>query len=255
MEAAAVSERPGSSRSRYRPPEKFDRISLNAALKYSERFNSQSVGETADMFDATRVAGEREQDLTLNYVGNLQLLRRRCVSIVGTREVSEEGTRRARKLAVGLVRAGVVVVSGLALGVDTAAHTGALEAGGSTIAVIGTPLDRCNPPRNAQLQELIYREHLLISQFEWGSPVYPHNFPQRNKVMATLSDATVIIEASDTSGTLHQAVECVKLKRPLFIARSVVENRSLAWPPRFLKHSTVFVLDAVEDVLSRMGSS
>jgi DNA processing protein len=108
------------------------------------------------------------------------------VAVVGTREVSEEGARRTRKLAAMLVQSQITVVSGLAMGVDTQAHSAALAAGGRTIAVIGTPMDRCNPQRNAPMQEEIYRQHLLISQFEWGSTVFPQNFPQRNRTMAAV---------------------------------------------------------------------
>lgn len=182
-------------------------------------------------------------------VGDTSLVRGLAVSIVGSRKVSPEGRKRTRRLARALAEAGVTVVSGLAEGVDTEAHWAAIDAGGRTVAVIGTPLDRAYPASNAKLQELIYREHLLVSQFEPGSRVFPSNFPARNKTMAALSDATVIIEASDTSGTLHQASECTRIGRWLFIARSVVENTFLTWPKRFLGRPKVAILDRVEDVL------
>jgi DNA processing protein len=134
-----------------------------------------------------------------------------------------------------LVEAGFVVVSGLALGVDTAAHAAAIEAGGSTIGVIGTPLDRAYPAENAGLQEDIYRHHLLISPFARGERTFKSSFPKRNRVMAAVTDATVIMEASDTSGSLHQAAECVRLGRWLFIAKSVVDNPDVTWPAKFLR--------------------
>ena len=186
-------------------------------------------------------------------VGDESLLRKKCVAIVGTRNVSVEGTARSRRLARELVSAGVVIVSGLAKGVDTEALTAAMEAGGKVVAVIGTPIDRSYPAENKHVQELIYREHLLISQFAPGEQVYPSNFPERNKLMAALSDATAITEAGDTSGTLHQAAECVRLGRWLFIAKSVVDDVSLQWPTRFLGQPKVSSFSSTGDILTAIG--
>ncbi len=187
-------------------------------------------------------------------VGDTSLLLKKIVAIVGTREVSAEGRARSRKLARWLVGAGVVVMSGLARGVDTEAIEAALEAKGNVAAVIGTPVDRAYPAENTALQERIYREHMLISQFAPGKRVYQSNFPERNKLMAALSDATAIIEAGDTSGTLHQASECVRLGRWLFIARNIVETRSLQWPSRFLHEPVCRVFDSIEDILFAIGA-
>ena len=187
-------------------------------------------------------------------VGDISLLHRKCVAIVGTREVTSEGAARSRRLARELATAGVVVVSGLAKGVDTEALSAAIDAGGRVVAVIGTPIDRAYPAENKRLQERIYREHLLISQFAPGERVFPTNFPERNKLMAALSDATAIIEAGDTSGTLHQAAECGRLGRWLFIAKSVVDNPLLQWPKRFLGQPKVASFTATEDILKAIGA-
>lgn len=197
-------------------------------------------------------AESRRPSRTCYISGDLAALAGPCVSIVGTREVSPLGANRARRLARELVAAGVTVVSGLARGVDTEALTAAIGAGGRTVAVIGTPLDRAFPIENARLQERIYREQLLVSPFADGTPVQKHFFPIRNRVMAALSDATVIVEASDTSGTLHQAAECQRLGRWLFIARSVAEDSKLAWPKRFLGQPKTAVLANTEELLARL---
>jgi DNA processing protein len=181
--------------------------------------------------------------------GDVSLLHKSCIAIVGTRDVSPEGAARSRRLARELVAAGVVIVSGLARGVDTEALNAAIDARGQVIGVIGTPIDKAYPAENARLQERIYREHLLISQFAPGERVYRSNFPDRNKLMAALSDGTVIVEAGDTSGTLHQASECVRLGRWLFIAKNVVVDSSLQWPKRFLGEPRVETLTSTEDVL------
>lgn len=185
--------------------------------------------------------------------GDISLARKPSVAIVGTREVSKDGAARARRLARELAACGITIVSGLARGVDTEALTSAIESGGKTIAVIGTPIDRAYPAENKGLQEKIYREHLLISQFPPGKKVFPSNFPERNKLMAAISDATVIVEASDTSGTLHQAAECVRLNRLLFIAASIMEDPTLRWPQSFISYPNAKVLRKTSDVLEALG--
>ncbi|EQD40851.1 SMF family protein [mine drainage metagenome] len=138
-------------------------------------------------------------------LGDRALLRRGPrVSVVGSRRASDEGLRRARVLASTLACHGIIVVSGLAVGIDRAAHESAIDASGHTIAVLGTPVDAVYPKENRDLQERIGREHLLVSQFPSGYPTTPKNFPIRNRTMALLTDATVIVEAGETSGTVHQ---------------------------------------------------
>jgi hypothetical protein len=121
------------------------------------------------------------------------------VSIVGSRKASPEGLRRASKLAGLLAGRGIVIVSGLAEGIDTAAHTAAIHRGGRTIAVLGTPLDQVFPRQNAALQDQIMRDHLAVSQFPAGNPIQRKNFPLRNRTMALISDAT----GHDHNGKYH----------------------------------------------------
>lgn len=182
--------------------------------------------------------------------GNIELLQQRCVAIIGTRDVSSEGAARARRLARELSAARVVVVSGLARGIDTEALTAAIDIGGQVVAVVGTPLDRAYPAENVALQETIYQHHLLISPFAPGERVFPANFPKRNRLMALLTDASVIVEAGETSGTLHQAAECVRLGRWLFIAKAVMDDPSLEWPSKFRDYPNVRTLSATADVLN-----
>jgi DNA processing protein len=188
-------------------------------------------------------------------VGDLELAKRKSVAIVGSRKVSDAGVKRARQLARDLAKHGIVVVSGLAYGVDINAHTSAIENGGKTIAVIGTPVDKAYPVAHAEWQERIYRDHLLISPFAVGSPTYPSHFPERNKIMAAISDATCIVEAGDTSGSLHQARECIALGRWLFILKSVLSS-DVTWPRDFLhpadasKAERVKVIETVEDIIT-----
>lgn len=189
---------------------------------------------------------------TLDCTGDLSLLHRRCIAIVGSRRVTEEGYRRARKIGWQLAKAGIVVVSGLAEGVDTAALDAAMEAGGRVIGVIGTPLERVYPAFNQQLQETIGRDHLLISEFRAGSGVKKENFPERNRTMAALSDGTLIVEAADTSGTLHQARECQRLGRHLFVLRSAWESSQTSWQAEFKGYVKLGIVSQPSDVIDRL---
>jgi DNA processing protein len=176
------------------------------------------------------------------------------VAIIGSRKVSEAGLRRTGKLARELVDAGVTIVSGLAEGVDAAAHTSAIDAGGKTIAVIGTPLDVVYPAKNRNLQALIASEYLLISQFGSGTPTQPRNFPQRNRTMALISHASVIVEAGESSGSLSQGWEALRLGRPLFLLQSILENKTLKWPAELIEYGAS-VLSRTEDVLDMIPRS
>jgi DNA processing protein len=202
--------------------------------------------------EAGRFQEDDDRSLRLYCAGDRALLERPCVAVVGTRKPSAMGEARARRLARELARAGVVVVSGLARGIDTQALTAAIDAAGRVVAVIGTPLDRAYPAENRRLQERIYRDHLLISQFAPGQRVFQSNFPVRNRLMAALTDATAIVEAGESSGTFHQAVACERLGRWLFIARSVADDPHLRWPADFIGKPRVRVLNATTDILTEL---
>lgn len=137
------------------------------------------------------------------------------VAVVGSRRASGDGLARAAEIAEELVDADVVVVSGLALGIDTVAHQTAIDCGGSTIAVLATGLEQYATSRNRELQDKIGADHLLMSQFPEGTTVHRSNFPRRNKVMALVADATIIVEAQEKSGTIHQGWEAIRLGKPV----------------------------------------
>ncbi len=185
--------------------------------------------------------------------GDQSLLQSRPrVSIVGARRATDDGIRRAVKLARILVRHNVIVVSGLAAGVDTAAHQAAMDAGGRTIAVIGTPLDISYPRQNWQLQDRIAREHLVVSQYPPGHPTLRANFPRRNRTMALIVDASVIVEASDTSGSLSQGWEALRLNRELFIMRSILDQAELRWPKDMRQYGALVLDDPPEALLDSL---
>lgn len=158
-----------------------------------------------------------------------------CVSIVGTRHPSEKGVAAARDLARSLAENGVAVVSGLAAGIDAVAHRASMERG-RTVAVLGTPLDRVYPAQNRQLQDAIMEKHLAVSQFEPASAIRRGNFVMRNRTMALISHATVIVEAGAKSGTEHQGWEAVRLNRPLFIGDEVADE---PWVEKLCQYGAV----------------
>ena len=172
--------------------------------------------------------------------GHTEWLRQeRRVSVVGARKASPDGLKRAARLARLLVEHGAIVVSGLAEGIDAAAHSATLEAGGKTVAVIGTPLRETFPAKHRDLQRLLMRDHLVVSQFPEGYPTTRKNFPLRNRTMALVSDASVIVEASDGSGSLSQGWEALRLGRPLFLMASILDQRDLSWPRTMLDYGAM----------------
>lgn len=174
---------------------------------------------------------------TLFAVGDVGLFRGgRRVSIVGARKATSIGLQRARKLAKLLTERGVIVVSGMAEGVDTAAQNAALAAGGRSIGILGCPLDVLFGQADRSLRLTMMREHLVLSQFPSGHPILKSNFPRRNRTMAILTHATVIVEASDRSGSLSQGWEALRIGRPLFLMQSVVDNPDLKWPAEMLEY-------------------
>lgn len=174
----------------------------------------------------------------------------RSVAVVGTRSPSDDGLARTRRLVKSLLGDEFTIVSGLAAGVDTAAHTSAIENGGRTIAVLGTPLSRAYPAVNAKLQREIARNHLLISQVpvkRYGNQKNPvaNNFffPERNITMSALTQATIIVEAGETSGTLIQARHALKQGRKVFILESNFRKAELKWPHTFEERGAIRVAD------------
>lgn len=148
--------------------------------------------------------------------GRLESLGEPAIAIVGSRRGSGYGRRHAEWLAQELSSAGLLICSGMALGIDTAAHKGALAAGGRTIAVMGTGVDICYPARNRDLREQIRAQGALVSEFPLGSPGIRANFPRRNRIISGLSAGVVVVEASLKSGSLVTAKLALQQNREIF---------------------------------------
>lgn len=243
--AASAPSKTVMKRSGYVPPQHVAAIPLGELMEYAGR---PMLKEQEGLFKKPE-----ERDPMIFCSGDLGLLKLKSISVIGARSASTEALMRASRVARELANAGVVVTSGLAKGIDTAAHTAAINAGGRTVSVIGTPLESVYPAENAALQRDIYESHLLISHLHPGQRTFQSDFPKRNRLMAALSDGSVIVEASDTSGTLHQASECIRLGRWLFIMKSVMDNKDLSWPERFRHEPKTVVLTSVNDILDRIA--
>lgn len=163
----------------------------------------------------------------------------RSLAVVGARSASPAGTAVARATAEHLVAEEYTVVSGLAAGIDTAAHTAAFAAHGRTVAVIGTGLRRAYPPQNAALQRRIIREGAVISQFWPDAPPSRRTFPMRNAVMSGLTLASVVIEASETSGARMQARLALAHGRPVFLLPAVMSH---PWAREFAQRPGAYVV-------------
>ncbi|MBU1376335.1 MAG: DNA-protecting protein DprA [Alphaproteobacteria bacterium] len=193
----------------------------------------------------------------LYYQGAWELTEARAVAVVGSRKASPEGVKRAQQIARALVQRDFTVVSGLAEGIDTAAHSAALAENGRTIALLGTPLSSVYPATNRALQERIANEQLVISQvpvLRYDRQAPPQNrlfFPERNVTMSALTEATVIVEAGETSGSLTQARAALHQGRKLFILDSCFQ-KGLTWPARFEAEGAIRVRTA-DDIWAALG--
>jgi DNA processing protein len=176
------------------------------------------------------------------------------VAVVGTRQPTPQGIEQTQQLAAGLVSRGIPVISGLAAGIDSAAHTAALATGGRTVAVIGTGIDRMYPPQNAGLQNEIAARGLVVSQFLPGSPPTRVSFPMRNAVMSGYALATVVVEAAYRSGARMQARLALQHGRHVFLLRSLLQHD---WARDYAQRPGVTVVDNTDDVfdgLRRLAS-
>ena len=179
----------------------------------------------------------------------------RSLAVVGARQASERAVRAAGAVAEHLVGRGYTVISGLAAGIDTAAHTAALAAGGRTLAVIGTGLQRSYPPQNAALQRRIIREGAVVSQFWPDAPPSRRSFPMRNAVMSGISLATVVVEASHTSGSRMQARLALAHGRPVFLRHTLLAQ---PWARELAERPGTHVVSSpseITDVIERLTST
>ena len=185
-------------------------------------------------------------------IGHPKILEMPLVSIVGTRDATAYGLRTTRAIASALSRAGIGIVSGMARGIDAAAHRAALEAGGSTIAVLGTGIDVPYPVGHTELHRVISERGLVISERGSGSTAHKGAFPKRNRIIAALGKATIVIEAGHKSGALNTARHAMELGRPLAAIPGNIDSPQSAGSNHLLRDGAV-VIASVEDALAIAG--
>lgn len=189
-------------------------------------------------------------------LGNIDLLNQApTIAIVGARNASIAGRKIASHLAYDLTQNGVLVISGMARGIDGAAHKGALYAEdrkGATIAVVGTGVDEVYPKENQELYEQICRQGLIVSEFPFGSQAQISNFPRRNRIISALSDGVVVVEAGLHSGSLITARLALEQGKDIFaVPGSPTENRA-AGPNQLIKEGAILTV-GVADILNELS--
>jgi DNA processing protein len=189
-------------------------------------------------------------------VGRLDLLAHPALAIVGSRSATQQGAATAESFAAGLARAGLTIVSGLALGIDAAAHRGALRAAadgarGSTIAVVGTGIDLVYPASNRSLTEQIRRDALVLSELPLGTPAIAHNFPRRNRLIAGLARGVLVVEAALRSGSLITARLAAEQGREVFAIPGSIHSPVAKGCHRLIRDGAKLV-ESVQDILEEL---
>lgn len=192
--------------------------------------------------------------LLLYISGRRELLTRPLVAVVGSRNASVQGKLDAESFSAALSGAGLCVVSGLALGIDTAAHEGALRGAGSTIAVVGTGLDRVYPARNRELAHRIAAHGCLVSEYALGTPPLAANFPRRNRVISGLAAGVLVVEAAAQSGSLITAQMAAEQGREVFALPGSIHSALAKGCHRLIRDGAQLV-ETVEEVLEAMQLS
>jgi DNA processing protein len=212
----------------------------HAVLTLADGDYPQPLLETADPPPLLYLRGRRE------------LLARPGLAVVGSRSATPQGTSNAERFARAFSDAGLTIVSGLALGIDAAAHRGGLEGGGSTIAVLGTGADILYPQRNRALGERIAREGLIVSEFPLGTPPHGGNFPRRNRVISGLTRGCLVVEAALASGSLITARFAAEQGREVFAIPGSIHSPHSKGCHALIKQGAKLV-ESAQDLLQELG--
>jgi DNA processing protein len=183
--------------------------------------------------------------------GRVDLLTRQMLAVVGTRRPTPYGVAVAERLSAELARAGLVIVSGMARGIDTAAHRGALSAGGDTIAVFGCGLDVIYPAENRSLAAELARKGLIVSEFPMGTPGQPQNFPVRNRIVSGMSLGVLVVEGAQYSGSAITARLAMEQGREVFAVPGNITSKT-SWGPNLLIKQGARLVQEAADVLNEL---
>jgi DNA processing protein len=251
-------------------------VEKSHAARRSARLLRRAIGKPDELFgrvnaeleEAAQVGAHLVTVLDADYPANLRLVPNlppflfyrgdltdadvRSVAVVGTRNASAEGLRRAQQMSKLLAERDVTVISGLAKGIDTAAHRAALDAGSRTIAVLGTGITKCYPSENGDLAEEIVENGALVSQFWPTRSPGKDTFPRRNVVTSGMSQGTVVIEATKTSGAKMQARLALEHGKKVFLVQSLVTSQQ--WAQDYVNKRGAIEVAEVDEVIRYLAS-
>lgn len=196
----------------------------------------------------------RDYPKELYYIGDPKLLEEKCVSIVGSRKTNQYGRSTAYSFGKALGQRGITVVSGMAVGIDTCAHEGALQEKGNTAAVLACGLDLCYPPRNRELKGKIESAGIVLSEYPPGTAAQRYYFPQRNRIISGLSPLTVVVQAGNRSGALITAELAADQGRDVGAVPGNIDSEYNLGSNKLLREGA-FALTGVQDLLEASGVS
>lgn len=245
----ALSDLPEPARRYLRAP---DWQAVDRALAWAEQDGNHVLRLNSARYPA-RLREIPDPPPLLYVHGNIAALHSPQLAMVGSRNPSTGGQETARAFAAHLARVGLTITSGMALGIDAASHTGALDSGGTTIAVMGTGLDRVYPARHRDLaHEIVSRGGALVAEFPIGTGPRPENFPRRNRIISGLSLGTLVVEAAPRSGSLTTARHAAEQGREVFAIPGSIHN-PLARGCHALIRQGAKLVETAEDVLEELG--
>lgn len=213
------------------------------------KHNDVGIITYCDKMYPESIKAMKKPPILLYYMGNLPDLNNKlCISVVGTRKMTEYGMRSCYKIAYELASAGVVVVSGMALGIDSIAHAGAIGGRGKTVAVLGCGIDVIYPKQHRKLRQYICRNGAVITAYHPSTPAYKNNFPERNAIISALSEGTLVIEAPRNSGALITADYAAEQSRTVYALPGSIEEPMSEGPNYLIKNGATAITGA-RDIL------
>ncbi len=236
-------------RKKISPP---DRRLAEKQLRFSERKNCGAI-TISDRGYPSLLRETTNPPPVIFYSGDKEALRMPSFCVVGSRIASRRGKAFAREIAFELGTRGFLVISGMARGIDSMVHEGALESGGRTCAVIGCGIDIVYPPENVALSVEIISNGVIISEFPPGTPPLRHNFPRRNRIMSGLSQGVLVVEAGVKSGAMNTAQWAAEQGREVYAVPGPVDEESSRGPHRLIREGASLV-ESIDDIISSLPS-
>jgi len=224
---------------------------LHETLSWLDAGSQRSIVCLADADYRARLLDLSDPPIVLYAHGRRELLAQPALAIVGSRNATRQGAQNASSFAAHLGRAGLCIVSGLARGIDAAAHEGALASGSSTIAILGTGIDIVYPRANGALHARIAQHGLLLSEFAVGTPAVAHHFPRRNRLIAALSRGVLVVEAAVHSGSLISARLAADLGRDVLAIPGSIHSPLARGCHRLIRDGATLV-ECAQDVLEQL---